>query len=48
MIFLLLCYKLNTEWSDMFMKAKTRDKLVYIISIFMLIVFILGLLPTLI
>ncbi|MCE9653848.1 DUF4044 domain-containing protein [Clostridium celatum] len=30
------------------MKAKTRDKLVYIISIFMLIVFILGLLPTLI
>ncbi|MDU6296934.1 DUF4044 domain-containing protein [Clostridium celatum] len=30
------------------MKAKTRDKLVYIISIFMLIVFILGLLPALI
>lgn len=30
------------------MKAKTRKKLVYIISIFMLVVFVLGLIPTLI
>lgn len=30
------------------MKKKTRDKLVYIISIFMLVAFILGLLPALI
>lgn len=30
------------------MKKKTREKLVYIISIFMLVAFILGLLPALI
>lgn len=30
------------------MKKKTRDKLVYIISIFMLVAFILGLLPAVI
>ena len=30
------------------MKKKTRDKLVYIVSVFMLIAFILGLLPAVI
>lgn len=32
----------------MIMKKQTREKLVYIISIFMLVAFIIGLLPALI
>lgn len=43
----MLCYNKLNKNGEIIMKKKTREKMVYAISIFMLIAFILGLIPAL-